>query len=288
MLFIPRLRQSWPRISWLLPRLSLAALLLCLGSGLALTLQYQPFGDVFASLERLTSRAPYGFFLRRLHDVSGEVFVILALVHGLEHTLRHGELRMPAAQWLRLVPAMALCLLLLFTGFVLKADQEGRFAGEIMRRLLELFPVIGVHLSGIFVGQGGGFYYPVWLWHCWLLPLAGLWLVWGHVSIWIPARNLLLWSACGLGAYALLVPSPPAVPPGAMAETVLGPWFFLGLQELLHRLPAAFAGLLLPGVFMALTLALPFLHAPWRSGVRLLLGLCLICYIALSFGPLLR
>jgi len=280
--------RFWLRLSLALPRASLSALLLCLVSGLVLTLQYQPFGDVFASVERLASRAPYGFFLRRLHDVSGQAFVILALLHGLEHAARHGELRMPAREWLRLVPSLALCLLLLFTGFVLKADQEGRFAGMIMQQLLERIPAVGARLAGIFVGRGEAFYYPVWLWHCWLLPLAGLWLLRRHVSAWLPAPGYLLWPGLAMGAYALFVPLPPAVPPDALADTVLGPWFFLGLQELLHRLPAALAGLIIPGAFLLLAMALPFMNGAPRAATRLLLGLCLLCYTGLSLLPLLR
>lgn len=278
----------WTRVSLALPRLCLAALLLCLGSGLVLVLQYQPFGDVFASVERLTSRAPYGFFFRGLHDVSGQVFVILALAHGLEHALRHGELRMPGGEWRRLVLALALCLLVLFTGFVLKADQEGRFAGVIMQQLLQRIPLVGEQAAALFIGQGPAFYYPVWLWHCWLLPLLGAWLLWRHISTWLPAQAYMLWGAGILGVYALLAPLDLAVPPGAQVETVLGPWFFLGLQELLHRLPAGVAGLALPGAFLALALLLPNLGAGVRRGARLLLGAALLAYVVLSFGPLVR
>lgn len=280
--------RFWPRISLALPRLALAALLLCLGSGLVLTLQYHPFGDVFASVERLTSRAPYGFFLRRLHDVSGQAFVILVLLHAFEHVLRHGEMRMPLNEWQRVVPGVFLCLLLLFTGFVLKADKEGRFAGAIMGQLLERVPLVGAPLANLFIGQGQAFFFPAYLWHCWLLPLLGLWLLFRHVSVWIPERTYMLWAGAGLTLYALAVPLAPAIPPDALVDNVLGPWFFLGLQELLHQLPAAFAGLLLPALFVLLLLILPRLPHGVRNGTRLLLALSLVAYTVLSFGPLAR
>ncbi len=46
-------------------------------------------------------------------------------------------------------------------------------------------------------------------------------------------------------------------------EVVRAPWLFLGLQELLRRLPPWLAGLVLPGAALAL-----FLLLPWLAGGR--------------------
>ena len=52
----------------------------------------------------------------------------------------------------------------------------------------------------------------------------------------------------------------PLAPVGtSQGEEVAAPWVFLGLQELLRRLPARLAGLVLPALALALLALLPWL-----------------------------
>jgi quinol-cytochrome oxidoreductase complex cytochrome b subunit len=46
---------------------------------------------------------------------------------------------------------------------------------------------------------------------------------------------------------------------GLTPENVKAPWIFLGVQQLLKRLPPMFAGVFIPALFLAWALALPFL-----------------------------
>jgi len=98
----------------LLPRFSLSALLISLFSGLVLVFQYQPFGEVFADLETMTSQAPFGFFFRRLHYFSGQAFAVLALAHTADHFWRRSYRFFGLTGWLKLWLAACLALLLLF------------------------------------------------------------------------------------------------------------------------------------------------------------------------------
>ena len=131
------------KASLYLPRLSLAAFILCLVSGVVLAFQYRPFGNVFQNVEEITTLIPYGFFFRRLHYASGQVFVLLVLLHVADYFFRSAYIRQPFSEWFRLGLGAALCFFILFTGFVLQGGLEGYFAGNILRSLLELIPVVG-------------------------------------------------------------------------------------------------------------------------------------------------
>jgi len=259
------------KVSLALPRLALATGLVCLGSGLLLAFQFKPWGDVFAQVEAMTSQVPFGWFFRRIHFLSGEACVILTLLHVLDHVLRRNDRILSTTAWARLWLASALALLLLFTGYVLKGDKEGILAGTILRNLAEAVPVAGEQLGPVFIGSGSDFFFPPYLWHCWLLPLALGFLLRKHIRSWLPrgaylTGGLLL---CGLGALA--IPMPHSLPPEAVVEEAYGPWFFLGLQELLKHAPPLWAGIVLPGTLAAVFLGLPLTSGRAEQATRLAL-----------------
>ena len=118
-------------ISAYLPRLGLSALFMCLISGIVLTFYYRPTGNVFQNVEEITTLVPYGWFFRQLHFASGQLFVILMLIHAVDHFHRKRYRLYPGGQWQRLIFSLCLCFLTLFTGFILKGDKEGLFAARI-------------------------------------------------------------------------------------------------------------------------------------------------------------
>ena len=261
------------RLARLLPRFSLSALLISLLSGLILVFQYQPFGQVFADLETMTSQAPFGFFFRRLHYFSGQVFAGLALAHTADHFWRRNYRLFGFTGWLKLWLAVCLALLLLFTGFVLKGDREGVLAGTILKHILQQIPLLGERLGAAFVGRGESFFYYPYLWHCWLLPLASVWLLKEHIRAWLPRERYFGPVLVLLCMTALIFELPAALPPEAVVQEAHGPWFFLALQELLKYWPAWLAGLCFPLALSAGFVLLPLTSGQWETGLRrLLLG----------------
>jgi ubiquinol-cytochrome c reductase cytochrome b subunit len=248
----------------LLPGLFLAALLLCLGSGVVLAFQYRPMGNVFQNVEEITTLVPFGFFFRRLHYASGHVCVILALVHVLRFFFNRGFTRFSVSSWTRLTTGLAVCLLILLTGFILKADEEARMAGAVLRNLVGSLPLIGPAASAVVIGEGEAIFFLPYLHHCFVLPTALFVLLRGHVRQWLPRPATLAVAALLLGAWSVFAPMPLPVTARAMPEAATGPWFFLGLQELLKHGPPFVMGMLLPLGFLVLFNALPALEG--RTG----------------------
>ena len=276
------LKRALLSLSPVLPRLGLASLALCLASGAVLSIQYRPMGDVFRTVEAITSGMPYGAFLRQMHQGSGQIFVILMLLHTADYFLRRRYAAYPFRTWCRLVASLLLCFLTLFTGFILKGDLEGIFAGRIMASCLNEVPLLGPSLSRLMMAEGEAFFYLPFLYHSFFLPILVCILIRDHVRDWFPDRVYLGAALLGLAAYALWIPPDPAVPPDAAVERIHGPWFFYGIQYLLRHLPAFWAGVFLPSLWIATLLFLPLLRPPWSRLVRTAVMAAVPVYIVLS------
>jgi ubiquinol-cytochrome c reductase cytochrome b subunit len=248
-----------------LPRLGLSALILCLASGFVLSFYYRPMGNVFQNVEEITTLVPYGAFFRQVHYGAGQLFVILMLLHTVDHFLKRRYGTYSQRTWNLLVVSLCLCFLTLFTGFVLKGDKEGLFAGRIFMNLLRGIPLVGDRLSRLFIVPGEGFFFLPYLYHCLFLPLLIIYLIRGHIREWLPDQKFLLTAAVGLFSYGLIVAPALDIPPSAPAKEVSGPWFFLGIQTLLKFMPPLWAGVLLPALFLSWVLILPMIPKPGRD-----------------------
>jgi len=266
------------KLSFYAPRLSIASFLLCLVSGTILTSQYHPFGNVFQNVEEITTGVPYGFFFRRLHYASGELFAILLLVHFFDHFLKHRYTRYSPGTWARIVFPVVISFFILFTGYILKGDKEGIYAGNIFLNLLQDIPLCGESLSRFFISPGESFFWLPYLYHCLFLPVLLALLVNGHVKSWRPDGNVLLFTAAVLFVWALFVDMPMDVPPSARIELVKGPWFFLGLQACLRVLPPFLAEVAFPSLLLTLVLVLPLLTGRGRIIGHYTIVLSLLAY----------
>lgn len=269
------------RMSSYLPRVGLSSLVLCLASGVVLTFYYRPEGNVFRNVEEITSLVPYGRFFRQVHFSSGQLFVFLMLLHTADHFLKRRYSQYAQRDWIALIVSLALCFLTLFTGFILKGDKEGLFAGQILLHILKTIPLAGETLSRLFVEPGEDLFFLPFLYHCLFLPLVILFLIRRHIREWLPDEKFLSITAVGVFAYGAIIPPFLDIPPEAQVELVRGPWFFLGLQTLLKFMPVLWSGLILPGAFLGLILLLPSMNATTRKVTHPLLIASFSLYVVL-------
>jgi len=107
-----------------MPRLGLSALILCLASGVVLVFYYRPMGNVFQNVEEITTLVPYGWFFRQLHYGAGQLFVILMLLHTLDHFLRKRYRTYLFKEWMLLIFSLCLCFLSCSRVLYLKATKR--------------------------------------------------------------------------------------------------------------------------------------------------------------------
>jgi ubiquinol-cytochrome c reductase cytochrome b subunit len=211
------------------------------------------------------------------------VFVILMLIHTVDHFLKKRYLTYSTGQWFLLILSLCLCFFVLFTGFVLKGDKEGFFAGQIFMNMLRALPVAGESLSKLFIVPGESFFFLPYLYHCFFLPILLIYLIREHIREWLPDQKNLFSAAAGLFLYALIVKPHVDIPPDASVDMVKGPWFFLGIQSLLKIMHPVLAGLFIPGLFMLCVLILPKTGTAWGRGLHYLITTAFCLYGILTF-----
>lgn len=257
---------------------TLISLYISVLSGLVLGLQYNP-AEPFYSTATIQLAAPFGFFWRSLHYCSSQVFFLLLLVH-LGMVIGQNAAQFTRPEWLRLSAVAPVALLLLFTGYILRADATGEAAGAISENIVLSIPLFGKLLNKLLFDISAAGLRKIYLHHLIGLMLLGGFCVWPHLrrypALWrnhLPLVLLLLAAAVSLKI--------PLEPERFGLLHIAGPWFFIGMQELLRYLPAFWAGICAPAVLAAALLLLPA-EGKARRQHLLLMAAWLAGYVVLS------
>ncbi len=221
-------------------------LFLSLFSGIIVALQYDYTTPWFSTtaIELLT---PYGHFFRSLHFYSSQLFFFFSTFHLI--AVYEKSEQYSWRQWIRLTGSLPVILLLLFTGYILRGDATGNSAGRIAENLLLAIPVAGDTVNSLLFALTKSGLRKVYLHHVISFDLLLLLLLWRHLHhyrVQISRYPALTAAIC---AFSMVIAAP-LEPEIASAHYISGPWFFLGLQELLRYLPPVVAGVIVPAVFV--------------------------------------
>ena len=274
-----RLRALTWGLLWGLPwgAMALVSLYVSVASGIIVALQYQP-DTAYHSVVMLDQLVPYGAFARSLHFYASQVFFLLLIVHFLAVIPRFSE--MDQAEYLRLLATIPVTVLLLFTGYVLRADHTGASAGRIAEAIILTIPFFGGILDKLFVAISSHGLHRIFLHHLVTLGLIFLLFVWRHLHRYRVATGEYLWLVAALVLFCAFVPAP--IDADRLGAAVItGPWFFLGIQEALRYLPTLLAGIALPA---SLLVALAFFPGKYRRPASLFAFFWLLVYAALSLA----
>ena len=128
-------------LAWSLGGLTAVCLVILIATGIVLAQFYDPTPEVAnASVRTIVENVALGRFIRSLHFWTAQAMYVLAALH-LIRVFFHGSYKRPReANWLIGVSMFGLTLLAIFTGTVLKWDQEGY---EALAHNLELGKVLG-------------------------------------------------------------------------------------------------------------------------------------------------
>jgi ubiquinol-cytochrome c reductase cytochrome b subunit len=241
---------------------SMVALYLSVISGLVLALKFDP-AEPFYSTGILELVVPFGAFWRSLHFFSSQIFFLLLIVHIVAILVERsvdpetsGGSDAPVTlekddRWLKLVLSLPVALLLLFTGYILRADVTGESAGIIAENIILAIPVLGTWFNSFLFNISGAGMKVVHANH--LIGLGVLWgyLVWDHLRKYrVSWRDNGLTVIVTLGISLLLKAPLETFSPGEFH--ISGPWFFIGLQELLRFIQPFWAGVVFPGLGLVL------------------------------------
>ncbi len=262
---------------------SLISLYISVLSGVLVGLQFQYDTPLFSSIT-LELLIPYGSYFRSLHFYSSQLFFLLSIVHMIA-TFRHSDVYQDA-MWVKYILSFPIVLLLLFTGYVLRGDTTGSSAGMIAENILLAIPLIGKVINYLLFSITDHGMSRVYINHVIGLDVLWLFFLWQHLRRFRVtfSTNLSITSATLL--FCLLFTAPLEIAkPGEYYIT--GPWFFIGLQELLRFLPIFFAGLVFPG---SLIFALFFLRRQKQYYPQLLIFIAtwFAAYFFLTMAGLLR
>lgn len=257
---------------------ALVTLYISLLSGMVVGLQYD-YSTPYHSTTSLDLLAPYGAFFRSLHFFSSQFFFFFCCFHlisAYKKTVNQSPL-----EWIRLIGTLPLIILLLFTGYILRGDNTGSSAGLIAENIMLAIPLGGDAINSLFLSLSDSGLRKVYVHHVITLDFLLLLLAWNHLRIYrIVIRDYYALIAATI-LFSLAVPAP--LEPDYLGITYIsGPWFFLGLQELLRYLPVVVAGIVIPSIFI---LALLAAHPAGKQYRFFLFIICawLLGYTAFSF-----
>ncbi|CAK8721838.1 Cytochrome b/b6 N-terminal region profile domain-containing protein [Candidatus Electrothrix laxa] len=253
---VERLHNSLFSIRW--GGHALISLYISVLSGLIVGLQYNA-AEPFYSTATIELIVPFGSFWRSLHYCSSQAFMLLLLVHLtliLWQNASSPGYNFTQGAWLRLSASVPVALSLLFTGYILRGDVTGEAAGAIAENIILAVPLLGSFLNKILFDVNAAGAQKVYLNHLIGLMVVGGFCVWPHLR-----RYTAFWRNHLPLALFLLLISPVLKTPLERDHFGLlhinGPWFFLGLQELLRYIPVFWAGIFVPAIFVGALLLLP-------------------------------
>ena len=256
---------------------SLICLYISLFSGVIVGLQYD-LSEPFYSTTALDLLIPFGRYFRSLHFYSSQFFFLFAVIHyiiAFNKTESYSHNRR-----ILLVLTLPTILLLLFTGYVLRNDSTGASAGIIAENILLSIPVAGSILNDLLFSITDHGMQRVYMHHVISFDILLLILAWDHLRRYpVEVSNYPLLIALVL-AFSIFIAAP--IDPEELGRFyITGPWFFLGLQELLRYLPPLVAGVLIPGFFL-LILVLLFRSHRWFARLLVFICIWLLIYMLLS------
>jgi ubiquinol-cytochrome c reductase cytochrome b subunit len=141
-------------LGWSLGGLTAVSLLLLIVTGIVLTQFYDPLPrDANASVRRIVEDVLAGEFLRGLHFWSAQAMYVLAALHLLRVFFTGSYKRPREANWLIGVAMFALVIGAIFSGTVIKWDQEGFEALSHNVEIANLLGGAGFWFSPEFAGD---------------------------------------------------------------------------------------------------------------------------------------
>ncbi|MEI6059612.1 MAG: cytochrome b N-terminal domain-containing protein, partial [Bacteroidota bacterium] len=134
-----------------------ASILLCTFTGAMLAVPYD-VAVPYLSVTRLVISNPAASLFRNMHYWSAQLFLVLTLIHILDHLWKGTENNInKKSTWFRLILSLVFTMYAMLSGFILRADGDSLQAHRILASLVSSIPWLGTLLQQTFIGTEGHF-----------------------------------------------------------------------------------------------------------------------------------
>ncbi|MCB9459232.1 MAG: cytochrome b N-terminal domain-containing protein [Anaerolineaceae bacterium] len=280
--------------TWGLGGLAIMLLAILVGTGIMLMFVYTPAPETaYSDMLALQTEVNYGQFIRNLHHWSGNLLVIVTVLHLLR-VFFTGGLRPPREfNWVLGIGLLLLVVIANFTGYLLPWDQLAYWAVTVGASLLSYIPVIGDALSNFILGGpevSGATLTNFYGLHVAIIPMAIFFIASFHIwrvrkdALTVP-RNIdeapperlekvptlphlvSIEFVFALVMMALLVawaawinaPLEAAADPNHSPNPAKAAWYFMGIQELLLHFHPVIGAIIIPALGLGALIAFPYL-----------------------------
>lgn len=257
--------------------IAIASLVICTISGLFLALVYD-VSDPYKSVSKILLVSSSGTFYRNLHYWSAQFFLVFTLLHIWDHFRKNTEDRVKPGVWLRLTISIAASFFVMLTGFILKADADSMQAFRILDTLFRTIPLLGDTLAGTFLGNEN----DLQLMYVHHIATATIFL---FIITYEHARTV--WTRIPTTIYTLIYTSLLSLFLTPMLHDSLdpiikGPWYFLGLQEILHWISNPLYTITFSLLLFLVFYYLPKINNPGRNKVKNTIVYFTVAYFMLT------
>ncbi len=209
--------------------ISIASLVIIVISGILLAITY----DVHNPLDSISYwllADPASTLLRNIHYWAAQLFLVTTILHIVDHLQRSTEKGVKDGVWFRLTISLFFIFYVMISGFLLKGDADSAQAGRIIRSLFEQIPFIGSQIAYSLFGKDGN-YQIIYVHHIATATIIIIFILFEHTRQLYPKVSVFLYTTIAIFIISLFYS---ANLHDGKNPIVKGPWYFLGLQEILH------------------------------------------------------
>ncbi|MFN2212937.1 MAG: cytochrome b N-terminal domain-containing protein [Anaerolineales bacterium] len=261
-------------------------------TGVLLLFVYTPSPDAaYKSMIALQTEVNFGNLIRNLHYWSGNLMVVVGVLHLLRVFYTAGFTRPREFNWVMGISLLLLTIAANFTGYLLPWDQLAYWAVTVGTSLLDYIPLIGEPLTRLLLGGpevGAATLTNFYGLHIAVIPLAIFAIVSFHIwrvrkdTITQPRKIsqeadkekvttiphlvslelvfALVWLALLITWSSFInAPLEEAANPAHSPNPAKAAWYFMGFQELLLHFHPVFGAIIIPGLGLLAMILLPYL-----------------------------
>ncbi len=210
---------------------SLTLFFIAIVSGIILIVPFN-VSEPYKSITEIIIFKPYASFVRNVHYWSSQLFILFLFLHLYEYFRKKEAYRLNSAIWLRLTAGLIVIFLLLFTGFLLRGDSDAVQARQIFDNLIKEIPLIG-NVTAFFILGKEGTFNLIYLNHIATFTIIVLFIIFEHSRKLFPGYLDFTVSVFIVSVLSIIFTAPLH---DGINPTVKGPWYFVGLQDVLHWL----------------------------------------------------